>query len=190
LPTYAAVLTLGDQITLILRFFLSRNIRITRERVWEQTVRSRGKGPEFWQPYVEEWESPPAAVKKRGWDAWASGWVARMLIRRVLLYPLALYPFVGTLISAALKGLGTATYLHKPYFEAKKMTPAQQSTFIQERTWDYRVFGFTAALLEGLPIIGLFFTVSNRIGAAMWAHDLEKRQHYFAEQKLQRLKAE
>jgi len=34
------------------------------------------------------------------------------------------------------------------------------------------VFGFTAALLEGLPIIGLMFTISNRIGAAMWAHGL------------------
>jgi len=32
------------------------------------------------------------------------------------------------------------------------------------------VFGFAAALLEGLPIIGLIFTISNRIGAAMWAH--------------------
>ena len=59
-------------------------------------------------------------------------------------------------------------------------------------------FGFTAALLEGLPLVGLIFTVSNRIGAAMWAHgergnihllpsrlkawlpDLEKRQHYVA----------
>lgn len=31
-------------------------------------------------------------------------------------------------------------------------------------------FGFAAALLEGLPIVGLIFTISNRIGAAMWAH--------------------
>jgi hypothetical protein len=31
-------------------------------------------------------------------------------------------------------------------------------------------FGFVAALLERLPIIGLVFSVSNRIGAAMWAH--------------------
>jgi len=35
-----------------------------------------------------------------------------------------------------------------------------------------KVFGFAAALLEGLPIIGLMFTISNRIGAAMWAHGL------------------
>lgn len=32
------------------------------------------------------------------------------------------------------------------------------------------VFGFAAALLEDIPVIGLAFTVSNRIGAAMWAH--------------------
>ena len=63
-------------------------------------------------------------------------------------------------------------------------------------------FGFAAALLEGLPLIGLVFTLSNRIGAAMWAHgmltlysfsitprniqyylDLEKRQHFIAELK-------
>ena len=62
---------------------------------------------------------------------------------------------------------------------------------MEERKWDYRstfsfnvdfvmqcisvltaalVFGFAAALLEGLPVIGLLFTLSNRIGAAMWAH--------------------
>ena len=58
----------------------------------------------------------------------------------------------------------------------------------------------TAALLETLPFIGLIFLVSNRVGAAMWAHgmeisktgirsiansdvDFEKRQHWFAEKK-------
>ena len=70
------------------------------------------------------------------------------------------------------------------------MTPEQIATFIEERKWDYRgtsspllvvsslshlkpvttAFGFTAALVERLPIIGLVFSVSNRIGAAMWAH--------------------
>jgi len=51
---------------------------------------------------------------------------------------------------------------------------------MEKRKWDYRTFGFTAALLEGLPVIGLLFTISNRVGAAMWAHDLEKRQHFVA----------
>ncbi|KAL9716764.1 hypothetical protein Ac2012v2_001215 [Leucoagaricus gongylophorus] len=85
------------------------------------------------------------------------------------------------------------------------MTPQQVNVFMEERKWDYRgkfeatppslffscaevlsftVFGFVAALLEGIPIFGLVFMISNRVGAAMWAHDLEKRQHYIAEERL------
>jgi hypothetical protein len=108
------------------------------------------------------------------------------------------------------------------------MSAAQVDTFIQERKWDYRgafsfiytcirflyvaliflpAFGFAAALLEGLPLVGFVFTVSNQIGAAMWAHgefssvhppldyphihphitDLEKRQHYVAELKAHKI---
>ena len=45
-----------------------------------------------------------------------------------------------------------------------------------------------ASALESLPILGLGFSVSNRIGAAMWAFDLEKRQHSFANGELRKLK--
>ena len=45
-----------------------------------------------------------------------------------------------------------------------------------------------ASALESLPIIGLGFSVSNRIGAAMWAFDLEKRQHSFANGEIRKLK--
>lgn len=107
---------------------------------------------------------------------------------KVLLSPFQVYPFVGMAVSAWFKALGTSRFLHqrvsfhpwnirsviyspsKQYFQAKKMSDKEIAVFMQERKWDYRVFGFTAALLEGLPIIGLVFTVSNRVGAAMWAH--------------------
>ncbi|KAJ7149176.1 hypothetical protein C8R43DRAFT_1192782 [Mycena crocata] len=113
----------------------------------------------------------------------------------VLLLPFNFYPGVGIIVSAWFKGLGTAHNLHKQYFAAKKMTDNEIAVFMEEREWDYRTFGFTAALLEGLPIVGLIFTISNRVGAAMWAHgkylpflvfssyvpaDLEKRQHFVA----------
>jgi len=111
-------------------------------------------------------------------------WFTTFVVKRILLAPFSLYPFVGIFASAWFKAQGTAKYLHKQYFESKKMTPYQTAVFIEERKWDYLSFGFAAALVEGLPIIGLVFSVSNRIGAAMWAHDLEKRQHYFAEKKL------
>lgn len=72
------------------------------------------------------------------------------------------------------------------------MTPEQSTLFVEERKWDYygassRVphpkcqtdglrfpvvrapaFGFAASLLESLPFVGMFFSVSNRIGAAMY----------------------
>ena len=46
------------------------------------------------------------------------------------------------------------------------------AVFMEERKWDYRAFGFSAALVESIPLAGLIFSVSNRIGAAMWAHGL------------------
>jgi hypothetical protein len=63
----ATIVFLSSQVTFIFNFFLSRNLRIARERAWQQTVASRGKGPTFWQPYVEEWDVPP----KVNVDQWA-----------------------------------------------------------------------------------------------------------------------
>jgi hypothetical protein len=77
----AALLAIGGQVNLILNFFLRRNIAIAKQRVWEQTVASRGKGPSFWKPYVEEWDRPPV-ITKPGWDAWLSGSAARFVIHR------------------------------------------------------------------------------------------------------------
>ncbi|KAJ3513073.1 hypothetical protein NLJ89_g3151 [Agrocybe chaxingu] len=187
ITTYAALTILGSQVTYILQFFLRRNIRIARDRAWDQTLASRGKGPEFWGPYVEEWRVPPTLEvdgKKQGFlEKWAGGWFGLFVIKNVLLSPFQIYPFVGVAVTSWFKALGTAHILHRRYFEAKKMTPSQIAVFMEERKWDYRVFGFTAAVLESLPIIGLVFTISNRVGAAMWAHDLEKKQHYFSEQR-------
>jgi len=186
LTTYATVLTVSSQLTMILHFFLARNIRIARARAWDQTVLSRGKGLDFWGPYVEEWENPPFVDESRRGvvlKAFETG-LGRFLFKKFILFPISIYPFVGMFVSAYFKALATAQYLHKPYFDAKKMTKHQIAVFMEERKWDYRSFGFAASLVEGLPIIGLVFTISNRIGAAMWAHDLEKKQHFIAAEKV------
>ncbi|KAL5494567.1 hypothetical protein ACEPAI_28 [Sanghuangporus weigelae] len=182
ITTYATLLFLFDQITYIIRVFLAKNLRIARDRAWDHTVRSRGKGPEFWGPYVEEFAVPPN-LRQKGeskWERLAGNFVVRFAIRRVVLLPLNFYPFVGIAVGAYLKAVGAARHLHRRYFEAKKMTQDQISIFMEERKPQYISFGFAASLLEGLPIVGLVFSISNRVGAAMWAHDLEKRQHEFA----------
>ncbi|KAH9851692.1 hypothetical protein C2E23DRAFT_780206 [Lenzites betulinus] len=199
LPTYATLFFLSTQVSTVIYFFLSRNIRIARERAYDQTIASRGKGADWWRPYVEEWDNPPHVENTRwGLGLFMSGAAGRIVTKResqysrvlskadhmgassVLMIPLNFVPFAGIFIAAWFKALGTARYLHQPYFKAKTMNTEQVSTFIEERKWDYRAFGFAAALAERLPLIGLVFSISNRIGAAMWAHDLEKRQHYVA----------
>ena len=186
--TYATLLFLGDQITGILYFFLSRNLRIARERAWDQTLASRGKPAEFWGAYVEEWQKPPRAdPAPPKWEKWVGNTMIRIAISKLVLAPLNFIPFLGLGISAWMKALSTSRGLHAPYFKLKKMTPAQIATYMEERKWDYRAFGFTAALFESIPIIGIGMTISNRIASAMWAHDLEKRQELFRQGELKPL---
>ena len=85
-------------------------------------------------------------------------------------------PLFGITLGAALRSLSYGRLLHKSFFEAKRMSPFQIELWITERQTAYRSFGFVAALMERIPLAGLIFSISNRIGAAMWAHDLEKRQ--------------
>ena len=77
---------MGHQLTTILRFFLSKNIRIARDRAWQHTVASRGKGPEWFRPYVEEWDQPPRIGKdelKSGFvEKMAGGWVGTLVLKR------------------------------------------------------------------------------------------------------------
>lgn len=90
-----------------------------------------------------------------------------------ILFPLSpTLPLIVPLFTSSLKALGTAEYLHKPYFAQKRMTHEAEWIWVDERKWAYRAFGFSAALLESLPIIGLVFSISNRIGAAMWSVQL------------------
>ncbi|KAH6891650.1 hypothetical protein BKA70DRAFT_1162581 [Coprinopsis sp. MPI-PUGE-AT-0042] len=188
LHTYATLLYASHQLTSILYFFLSKNIRIARDRAYDYTVasRMRNKDDDFWKPYVEEFEVVPkvnvqARMKKQ--NRWYRSKIGMIVIRQVLTIPAGFYPLIVPLGLAWTKALGTAETLHRRYFEAKKMTDQQVAIFMEERKWSYRAFGFIAALLEGLPLVGPVFTISNRVGAAMWAFDLEKRQHWVAERR-------
>lgn len=55
----------------------------------------------------------------------------------VVLLPLNFYPGVGLVISSAIKAIGTARFLHKSYFDSKKMTPHEVAVFMAERKADY-----------------------------------------------------
>ena len=82
-PTDATLVFLSTQVTMILTFFLSRNLRIARQRAWDLTIASRGKGPDFWSPYVEECDVPPVLDDQK----WAGlegvkGWLLSYTVKR------------------------------------------------------------------------------------------------------------
>jgi hypothetical protein len=66
------------------------------------------------------------------------------MIEQVLLMPLSFIPFLGLVVSAALKSLTLGRVLHKPYFLAKRMTPLEIELFMVERQMDYRSESFFA----------------------------------------------
>ena len=121
---------------------------------------SRGKGPDFWQPYIEEWQNPPSldsnSTSNQFVKNWFGGWLDLFVVKNSRFFYLLLL-----------------------------------------------VSGFTSLLLESIPIVGFFSTISNRAGArcsnvgswyifvpwmdsnllAIVLPDLEKRQHLVASQR-------
>jgi hypothetical protein len=69
------ILNPGCQLDVGSDFFM-HNIHIAWDRAWAQMQTSRAKGPEFWEPYVEEWDVPPPidqSEDKMQGLAWATG---------------------------------------------------------------------------------------------------------------------
>lgn len=192
LTTFAAMIFVLGQCHTIMEFWLLKKLRKFRNTAYESTVQSRGKPQEWWTPYFEEWDNPPVeramqnSKKQKLYIRLASPFIRRFILR-VALLPLDFIPFLGLFVSAALRSLSMGRELHSLLFAVKKMTPLQVEIWLTERQWEYRSFGFVAALLESIPLFGIIFSVSNRVGAAMYAHDLEKRQQLVRSGKVKRL---
>ena len=192
LTTFAAMMFVLGQCHTIMEFWLRRKLRKFRNTAYEATVLSRGKPQEWWTPYYEEWDDPPMekaiknSQKQKLYIRLASPFI-RIFILRVALLPLDFIPFLGLIVSSILRSLSLGRQLHSLLFAYKKMTPLQVELWVTERQFEYRSFGFAAALLESIPLMGMFFSISNRVGAAMYAHDLEKRQQLIRSGKVKRL---
>jgi uncharacterized protein involved in cysteine biosynthesis len=93
--------------------------------------------------------------------------IIRIFVLKVVLLPLDFIPFLGLFVSAAIRSLTMARQLHTLMFAQKKMTLLQIELWVTERSFEYRSFGMAAALLESIPIFGMAFSISNRVGAAM-----------------------
>lgn len=96
------------------------------------------------------------------------------LIRQLMYLPLNLIPGVGTAIFITLQGKKNGPVAHARYFQLKAMDKTDKEKFVEQRRGAYTSFGIVATLLEMLPVVGLGFTFTNVVGAALWAAKLEK----------------
>lgn len=94
----------------------------------------------------------------------------------LLRYSLEFIPIVGPLAYAYLEGERTGITAHTRYFSLKRMSALQRGQWVLERRGAYAQFGFVAALLEGIPVVGTIAGFTNVVGAAVWAGELERRQ--------------
>lgn len=112
---YTTWMLLLGQVSMLVEWLLSRQLRKSRDEVYEATVRSRGKGalsslwarfirlltstfafaaPDFWQPYTEEWLVPPIerarrAAEKQSFYVRLSSPLVRTVLLKGALKPLS-----------------------------------------------------------------------------------------------------
>lgn len=179
----AKLLFILNQVSFVLETNLKKQLHHFRRTAYADTVASRGKPADWWTPYTEEWQKPPVPQSSHaarcGLSERLKQGVIRWVTRKVLMIFTTSIPLFGVVVYAGFSALDYATMLQSPLFEAKHMTPQQVEVWVEERRTSYWLFGFFAMLLERVPLLGMAFSISNRIGAAMWAHDLEKRQQRF-----------
>lgn len=73
--TMTLLLLLLNQANVVFEMFLGKQLRRFRENAYSATVASRGKAPEFWTPYTEEYRHPRGG---------ATGRPARTMVDRLM----------------------------------------------------------------------------------------------------------
>ncbi|KAJ6780867.1 hypothetical protein PWT90_01909 [Aphanocladium album] len=98
----------------------------------------------------------------------------KAMIRYLLYLPLNFVPIVGTVAFVFLQGRSRGRMVHERYFQLKKWSNSQRSSWVDTHVGAYTSFGLVATVLEMVPIINIFFTYTNTVGAALWAADIEQ----------------
>lgn len=97
------------------------------------------------------------------------------ILQYLVTLPLNFIPVVGNIVFLIINGSKSATGLHSRYFQLKGLDAEQAKRFVDDRRGAYTGFGVFSLALTLIPIVNIFFVISNTIGAALWAVDLEKQ---------------
>ncbi|KAK9766654.1 hypothetical protein K7432_004139 [Basidiobolus ranarum] len=96
------------------------------------------------------------------------------LIQYLVTIPLNFIPIVGSGIFFIINGTGLASKLHSSYFNLKGWDKDRRAQFVKKHEMEYYGFGAAALVLDMIPIVNVCFLLTNIVGAALWAVDIEK----------------
>ncbi|EPQ50878.1 hypothetical protein GLOTRDRAFT_5721, partial [Gloeophyllum trabeum ATCC 11539] len=103
------------------------------------------------------------------------GFTPSGIIKYALSLPLNFVPAVGTAFFILYNGVREGPGWHSRYFQLKGLTKQQRQAFIESHRPEYTAFGAFTLLLNFVPFVGLLFSFTNTIGAALWAADMEAK---------------
>jgi uncharacterized protein involved in cysteine biosynthesis len=92
----------------------------------------------------------------------------------LLALPLNLIPILGQFLFLICCAYFVSWGCHLHYFDLKCMTWSESRNFIKLHWKEYFAFGYVGGMLEAIPVAGLFFMMTNVIGAALWAAHMEE----------------
>jgi uncharacterized protein involved in cysteine biosynthesis len=96
------------------------------------------------------------------------------LLMTLCALPINLIPIIGQFLFLICCAYFVSWGCHLHYFDLKGMTWSESKQYIQRHWSEYFQFGYVGGMLEAIPVAGLFFMMTNVIGAALWAADMEK----------------
>ena len=80
-------------------------------------------------------------------------------------------------VFAYFEGYSDSTQLLSQYWAQKGLeTPEAQELVASAHSMDYRSFGAVASMLNYLPVLNWFLGLTNSVGAALWAAEIERKR--------------
>ncbi|KAL2628825.1 hypothetical protein R1flu_013511 [Riccia fluitans] len=99
------------------------------------------------------------------------------IMRYILTLPLNFIPVAGSALFCWLNSFPTAVGLHEHYYsELKGLTPEEFSAVVHAKKPQYQHFGVVASAFSLVPGLDVILILTNAVGAALWAADMEKTQ--------------
>ncbi|KAL8907410.1 MAG: hypothetical protein Q9171_005875 [Xanthocarpia ochracea] len=100
----------------------------------------------------------------------------RQIIEFVAFLPLNFIPVAGTPLFLVMTGYRAGPLHHYRYFHLLGFLKKERNDYLNRRKLTYTWFGFTALILQLVPVLSMFFLLSTACGSALWVAKLEQKR--------------